>query len=127
MNVIHKDFLIALANGEEVEHKLPLDNEWFETSTNLSLTTFNNPEVDFRIKPKTVTLSMEIPMPFVPDVGDVYWYFHMSSNTGVYKTNNDGDSSDKRLIARGVYRTEKEAKQALAAHEVAIAKLLEYT
>lgn len=124
MNLIHKEFLIALVNGEEVEHKLPLTGAWIEASIHLSLTTFNNPDVEFRIKSKTVTLSMEIPMPFVPDVGEVYWYFNMDSYTGVYKTNNKADAVDERLIARGVYRTGEDAKQALAAHEAAIAKLL---
>ena len=126
MNLIHKDFLIALANGEEVECKRnPAVDEWFLVDRHHSLAAFDNSSVEFRIKPKTVTLSMEIPMPFVPEIGDRYWYFNMSSRAGVYQTTNDGDSSDKRLISRGVYRTEDESKQALAAHEAAVAKLLE--
>lgn len=126
MNLIHKDFLIALANGADVEHKLKTKSEWFVTSDHQSLTTFNNPNIEFRIKPKTVKLRIEIPMPFVPKFGEVFWYFEPSYIRGVNQLEKDDDNNFlSRLIALGVYRTEEEAIQALAAQTAAVAKLLE--
>lgn len=126
MNLIHKEFLIALANGEEIECKRnPVVDEWFLVDKHHSLAAFENSSVEFRIKPKTVTISYEIPMPFVPEIGDRYWYFEIGNTLGVASFKNVGDGGDKQLIARGVYRTEDEAIQALAAQKAAIAKLLE--
>lgn len=125
MKLLNKDFLIAFANGEEVEYKLRQGGVWHTLDLNKNLIIFNNLEVEFRIKPNTVTLSMEIPMPFVPEIGDRYWYFESANTLGVTSFKNEGDGVDKRLIARGVYRTDDEAIQALAAQTAAVAKLLE--
>lgn len=123
MNLIHKEFLIALANGEEVEFNY--SDYWESIKGANCLAIFEKEAFEFRIKPKPVTLSMEIPMPFVPKVGEEYWFIDASSNSLISCTVNDDCSIDKRIIALGVYRTEDEAEQALAAHEAAIAKLLE--
>lgn len=126
MNLIHKEFLIALANGEEVECKRnPVVDEWFLVDKHHSLAAFENSSVEFRIKPKTVTISYEIPMPFVPKVGEYYWVLELTSSTAAISLKNEADPVDKRLIARGVYRTKQEVLQALEAQKAAIAKLLE--
>lgn len=123
MNLIHKEFLIALANGEEVEVKF--GGVWRNIGDSASIGIFKDSDCQFRIKPKTVTLSMEIPMPFVPKVGEYYWFLELTASTAATSFKNAGAPVDKRLIARGVYRTKKEVEQALASHEAAIAKLLE--
>ena len=118
MNLIHKEFLIALENGEEVEHKLPLDNEWFETSTNLSLTTFNNPDVEFRIKPKTVTLTYDVPKPFKPEIGEPYWFVF-----GCEPSHTHGNllKIDCDMISMGAYRTKEDVIKVIEAQKEAIA------
>lgn len=69
----------------------------------------------FRLKPRTITLNVEIPAPFEPKVGDIY-YFINSSNLKGYGFNkfaNDGD--DECLTFYGAWRTEDEVKQVVAA------------
>ena len=125
MNLIHKEFLIAVANGEEVECKHDDSSVWNKVWKGITLAAFNDDLLEFRIKPKTLTLSMEIPMPFVPEVGDAFWYFEPSHISGVNQSKRDIENPIlNRMIASGVYRTEEEAIQALAAHEAAIAKLM---
>ena len=121
MNLIHKEFLIALANGEEVEFKYRGSWESIESSNCLGI--FGNAAFEFRIKPKTVTLSMEIPMPFLPERGEEYW--EPSGHPYGADSKNSNSDYDKSRIAIGVYRTEKEAAQAYKAQQAAIAKLLE--
>ena len=118
MKLIHKDFLIALANGEEVDHKFPLGNEWVVTDTHHSLTTFNNPNVEFRIKPKTVTLTYDVPEPFKPKLDEKYWF--VDFNTVDYTHNNES-YFDRDMISMGVYHTREEVLKVIEAQKQAIA------
>ena len=86
----------------------------------LNMFNFRSSLLEFRIKPRTIKLSLEIPAPFEPKVGDIY-YFINSSNLkgyGFNKFSNDGD--DECLTFYGAWRTEEEIKQVVAALRGAI-------
>jgi lysine/arginine/ornithine transport system substrate-binding protein/histidine transport system substrate-binding protein len=57
-----KEALIALANGEEVEYSFVGD--WFVVDLKTELGIFHRTDVAFRLKPRTITLNIEIPAPF---------------------------------------------------------------
>ena len=83
MKLIHKEFLIALANGEEVEQKLPLTGAWIGVSSYLSLITFNNPDFEFRLILRIAFSSNEITLPIIR----TGWYNHTGSPNRKSKQN----------------------------------------
>lgn len=119
-----KEALIALANGKEVEYWCESDpsiqKRWTPIKAlneyKLSYFLEDKPRFEFRLKPRTITLNnIEIPAPFEPKEGDIY-YFINSSNLkgyGFKKFSNDGD--DECLIFYGAWRTEEEIKQVVDA------------
>jgi hypothetical protein len=70
------DALRALADGEEVEFKDGM-NKWenIKYHMNLDLSMFlTAPDwMNFRLKPRTITLNVEIPAPFEPKENDIFW------------------------------------------------------
>lgn len=132
MNLIHKEFLIALANGEEVEVMIDGCTDqigWNPVDKWDNLNDFCNTEANFRVvseKLNAPQMLLLLPTPFLPEIGEKYWFYSpVYSKEGYESQINVGTRVDAALIKRGVYRTEDEAIQALAAHEAAIAKLLE--
>lgn len=103
------DALRALADGDYVEYWCEDLEQW------VFMDMQNHFKRKFRIKPRTIKLELEIPAPFEPKVGDIY-YFINSSNLkgyGFNKFSNDGD--DECLTFYGAWRTEEEIKQVVAA------------
>ena len=103
------DALRALADGDYVEYWCEDLKQW------VFMDMQNHFKRKFRLKPRTITLSLEIPAPFEPKDGDIY-YFINSSNLkgyGFNKFSNDGD--DECLTFYGAWRTEDEIKQVVAA------------
>lgn len=121
------DALRALADGKEVDACVTLrpsteEWHWFDAK-NLTVKEIEGEEtmglpdgsdirkIVFRLKPRTIKLVLEIPAPFEPKEGDIY-YFINSSNLkgyGFNKFSNDGD--DECLTFYGAWRTEEEIKQ----------------
>ena len=109
-----KEAKLAWANGEELEFYSPDLDVWFGLNDEpfMSDVFATRP---IRLKPRTITLNVEIPAPFETKVGDIY-YFINSSNLkgyGFNKFSNDGD--DECLTFYGAWRTEEEIKQVVAA------------
>ena len=118
MKLIHKEFLIALANGEEVEQKLPLTGAWIGVSSYLSLITFNNPDFEFRIRPKTVTLTYDVPKPFKPEIGEQYWFVDCDKPSCTLY----GESQyDFNMVSMGAYRTKDDVIKVIEARKQAVA------
>ena len=110
-----KEALIALANGEEVEFKDGMDKwENIKYHMNLDLSMFlTSPEwMKFRFKPKTITINnIEVPKPFVPKVGETYWFIADYTSCG-YSNTQEGTGINSGI---GKWKSEDEIKQVVAA------------
>ncbi|WP_335956587.1 hypothetical protein [Acinetobacter bereziniae] len=124
MNLISgKEALIALANGEEVEYSVE-EGVWVDFGEaqvfrpKTILTGFNTLgiKIDFRLKPRTITLNgIEVPAPFEPKVGDIYFIIHPAFKHG-YTSNTFTDAErHKDFVKYGAWRTLEEIKQVVAA------------
>ena len=118
----HADILRAIADGRTIEWQQS-SGDWFEEDAAETLNTLSlYPPERWRIKPDTVTLTMEIPAPMKVDpvMGARYWSI---DNTGVFGCSWDEDSTDQRAFARGIWPNEEAARAADAARVEAMAKI----
>lgn len=108
-----KEALIALANGEEVECRA-LQKNWVNAKSDLHpLGLFFDKSFEFRLKPSTITINgIEVPAPFEPKEGERFYYFSDEYTTGYASSDGLGFYGDMSL---GVWRTEEEIKQVVAA------------
>lgn len=72
----------AWANGETVQVKCA--GGFFDLAEHRELlNVFDNPENIFRLAPRTITINgIEVPAPFDPKEGDVYWFISSSTPDG---------------------------------------------
>ena len=104
-----KEALIALANGEEVQWATGGDFQ--DVTDEWQVREFLHPSFKFRLKPKTIKLNgIEVPAPFEPKEGEIYWYL-TDSRCGY------GCIENKEGCRVGIaaWRTEEEIKQVVAA------------
>lgn len=110
------DALRALADGETVEVKRIHDNEW-QPAQIFGVSVFTDSETtSFRIKPRTITLNIEIPAPFEPKEGEEFFILAPLSVTGYTKV--QGITTQALLdeyVKLGAWRTEEQVKQVVAA------------
>ena len=59
--------------------------------------------------PKTFKVTIEVPITFIPEHGQTYWYINYGSLNGVNCAVNCGNALNDRIISRGAWRTEEEA------------------
>lgn len=109
-----KEALIALANGEDVEY-MDTSNTFkslgWSNAFGLETNLFFSDRFKFRLKPHTITINgIEIPAPFEPKEGEIYWY--LTDNRYGY-----GCVENKEGCRVGIaaWRTEDEIKQVVAA------------
>ncbi len=110
-----KEALIALANGEEVELQATGDMNWYDSTqwTVRELLCFKG---RFRLKPRAIAINgIEVPAPFEPKEGDKYYYIDSNRKICYGWDNNDCETMDENRVAFGVWRTEEEIKQVVAA------------
>ena len=105
-----KEALIALANGEEVQ--IWNGNIWWDVEGDYQIDVFLKTERKFRLKPRTIKLNVEIPAPFEPKEGDVYWHISPVNECG-YKSKTYQEEFNSTQF--GAWRTEDEIKQVVAA------------
>ena len=105
------DALRALADGKEVEY---FKDEWMDVRR-LSVRdlTSSNTIYKFRLKPSTITLNVEIPAPFEPKDGEIFWFVSPYTYKG-YDSKYFVDDCTGFLL-NGVWRTEEQIKQVVAA------------
>ncbi|WP_151742767.1 MULTISPECIES: hypothetical protein [unclassified Acinetobacter] len=111
------DAKLAWANGEDVQcafKKHKDENTWFLLLGNDPLSTFDRDDILFRLKPRTIKLSLEIPAPFEPKDGDDVWFIDSTTENG-YHYDVFGGACKLKWIQFGAWRTEEEIKQVVAA------------
>ena len=108
------DALRALADGKEVQCTITGKNEWTKDIYSIQPYYFVGGGVgqfQFRIKPRTVKIELEIPAPFEPKVGEKYWFIADYISSG-YSDTQEGTGINSSI---GKWRTEEEIKQVVAA------------
>ncbi len=66
------DALIAIGKGERVQYSFDDDKYWQNDIANLKITDFGGGHYAFRLKPRTVKLEIEVPLPFKPNSEDEF-------------------------------------------------------
>ncbi|WP_109439852.1 hypothetical protein [Acinetobacter haemolyticus] len=100
---------LAWAKGETVEFK-HTNGEWYSIIGKTTLDVFDSYN-EYRIKPRTIKLELEIPAPFDPREGEEAWCLDGNTLNGYKKIICD-DFIDPDI---GFWRTEEEIKQVVAA------------
>jgi len=104
----------AWADGETVEFHYA-DTIWAELPSRAQLSIFDDEEIKFRVKPKTILINgIEVPAPFEPKAGEEYFYIQSCRN-GYARSRFNSEHCDQHLVALGAWRTEEEIKQVVAA------------
>lgn len=85
-----------------------LDLEWDEEE--FSLGDLVNTRFEWRLKPQTIKVELELPKPFEPKEGDTFYYLNDGEECGYVKCEHDWTFDPKELNF-GAYRTEEEIKQ----------------
>lgn len=111
-----KEALIALANDQDVEY-MDTSNTFkslgWSNAFGLETNLFFSDRFKFRLKPRTITINgIEVPAPFEPKEGERFYYFSDEYTTGYASSDGSGFYGDMSL---GVWRTEEEIKQVVAA------------
>ncbi|EPP3506140.1 hypothetical protein ACUN5M_000318 [Acinetobacter baumannii] len=106
------DALRALADGKEVEGFSEENEEWIPI-VYFSVQEVVNGLYKFRLKPQTIKLELELPKPFEPKVGDIYWFLSPFYSTGYDHCTFANDSADKLHVQYGAYRSEDDVKKAV--------------
>ena len=71
-------------------------------------------KLTFKLKPRTITINgIEVPAPFEPKHGDIFWYLDLTQICS-YNYRQEWSDSDE-YTQLGVWRTEEEIKQVVAA------------
>ena len=106
------DAKLAWAKCEDVQisHKhATLKKEWHDLYGTLMLSAFDSDMYEFRLKPSTITLNIEIPAPFEPSECEEFYVLSSVQPTGYIRTNL------KHHALLGAWRTEEQVKQVVAA------------
>lgn len=104
------DALRALADGDYVEYWCEDLEQW------VFMDMQNHFKRKFRLKPRTITLNVEIPAPFEPKDGDFCFVFDNENEDGFLSFDYSSTSGfHNNLIQFGAWRTEEEIKQVVAA------------
>ena len=105
------DAKLAWAKGEDVQARPKTPSEtWEDLSGKHSLDIFEQViSYEFRLKPRTIKLSLEIPAPFEPSECEEFYVLSSVQPTGYIRTNL------KHHALLGAWRTEEEIKQVVAA------------
>lgn len=103
---------LAWANGVDIQIKNVNCVNWYDLDeSKYNLDIFDNVRVDFRLKPQTIKLELELPKPFEPEEGEKYWWINPNAKLGYEWDTNDLERTDFNRIAMSVWRTEEEIKQ----------------
>ncbi|MDC5247458.1 hypothetical protein OHW55_12180 [Acinetobacter baumannii] len=105
------DALRALADGKDVQWAT--GDDFQDVTGQWEIREFSHPSFRFRLKPQTVKLEIELPKPFEPKEGDIYWFLSPFYSTGYDHCTFANDSSDKLHVQYGAYRSEDDVKKAV--------------
>lgn len=107
------DALRALADGKEVEYRY--GTSWESVTGNqILITAITGDKFEFRLKPQTIKLELELPKPFKPRDGDDCFIVDSEQEDGFYRFTYSEDSGfHQNFIQFGVYKTEDDVKKAV--------------
>jgi len=104
----------AWVNGEKLEamyNDLKEENTWFSIIDSDPLSTFDRDDIEFRIKPRTISINnIEVPAPFKPKYEDTYFIINPYCDCGYSE-----ERHSMEYVGLGAWRTEDEIKQVVAA------------
>ncbi|MFX5627616.1 hypothetical protein ABTD72_05050 [Acinetobacter baumannii] len=107
----------ALADIINVQHAYDDRDVWYTTQYStltipeiLKGETSDGRKINFRLKPQTIKLELELPKPFDPKEGETFYYLNDGEECGFIKCEHDWTFDPKELNF-GAYRTEDEIKQ----------------
>ncbi|EJD6060259.1 hypothetical protein ACY2LX_003502 [Acinetobacter baumannii] len=110
----------ALADITNVQHAYDDRDVWYTTQYStltipeiLKGETSDGRKINFRLKPQTIKVELDLPKPFEPKVGDIYWFLSPFYSTGYDHCTFANDSSDKLHVQYGAYRSEDDVKKAV--------------
>ncbi|MFI7967238.1 hypothetical protein ACFMKD_25140, partial [Acinetobacter baumannii] len=86
---------------------------FIDMSNDYSLGVFDNEDYEFRLKPQTIKLELEMPKPFEPKDGDEYFYISTLQNCLYSHDVWSDEPADITQAAFGAYRTEDDVKKAV--------------
>ncbi|MEW7834316.1 hypothetical protein AB2R53_12320 [Acinetobacter baumannii] len=102
---------LAWANGVDIQIKNVNCVNWYDLDeSKYNLDIFDNVRVDFRLKPQTIKLELELPKPFEPEE-DCHVYILDDGKTDGYRRYSYEVHGDKGNTFIGIWRTEDEIKQ----------------
>lgn len=107
------DALRALADGLDVQQWN--GSIWWDVEGNYQIDVFRCGKYKFRLKPRTITLKLEIPAPFEPKMGETYYFITTSNSQGFDFTEFDNSDGDKLYMQLGAYRSASDASKAFEA------------
>lgn len=109
-----KEAKLAWANGCDIQvsyRRSVEENTWFPIGSGDKLNIFDRDDLNFRIKPRTITINgIEVPAPFEPKEGETYWFITDSECGYNWVENKQGCR-----VGIAAWRTEDEIKQVVAA------------
>lgn len=114
------DALRALADGFDVlyiykDAKDQIDKFVNVRDHNLQIADFFSDKWVFKIKTRTIKLSLEIPAPFEPKVGETYYFITTSNSQGFDFTEFEDSDGDELYMQLGAYRSASDASKAFEA------------
>lgn len=102
---------LAWANGVDIQIKNVNCVNWYDLDeSKYNLDIFDNVRVDFRLKPQTIKLELELPKPFEPEE-DCHVYILDDGKTDGYRRYSYEVHGDKGNTFIGIWRTKEEIKQ----------------
>ncbi|MDI9705876.1 hypothetical protein QM281_01780 [Acinetobacter baumannii] len=102
---------LAWANGVDIQIKNVNCVNWYDLDeSKYNLDIFDNVRVDFRLKPQTIKVELELPKPFEPEE-DCHVYILDDGKTDGYRRYSYEVHGDKGNTFIGIWRTEDEIKQ----------------
>ncbi|WP_151791988.1 hypothetical protein [Acinetobacter soli] len=103
------DALRAIADGEDVLIKYWGNPEWYDVPLDETIEEFKTNKNEFRLKPRTVKLEIEVPAPFEPKDGELFWHISPEYEKGFAKSMYD-DRNVNTWQQFGAWRTEADIK-----------------
>lgn len=106
---------LAWANGVDIQIKNVNCVNWYDLDeSKYNLDIFDNVRVDFRLKPQTIKLELELPKPFKPRDGDDCFIVDSEQEDGFCRfTFSEDLGFHQNFIQFGVYKTEDDVKKAV--------------
>ncbi|EME5683898.1 hypothetical protein M8L49_04405 [Acinetobacter baumannii] len=100
---------LAWANGTALQiNKKDTNCGFIDISNDYSLGIFENDDYEFRLKPQTIKLELDLPKPFEPKEGEIYYYLKPSNAWGFGCGEWGDDSMQNEYIQYGAWPTKED-------------------